>query len=46
MSTWTNIDKLQGQSAVTYNSSAVTYNQATTQYNGKEQTVWTNVTKN
>lgn len=42
MATWTNDQKLEGQTSVTYNETGITYNQSGLQYNGKLQTVWTN----
>jgi len=39
---WTNDQKLQGQSSITYDDSSTTYDQATINYIGQQTTVWAN----
>lgn len=41
-STWTNEQKLAGQTSITYDNSSSTYDQANLNYEGQITTKWTN----
>lgn len=46
MSTWTDQQKYEGQTPITYNEAAKTYNELSILYSGKQGTVWTDQAKN